>query len=73
MGSSSTKQTKVESQGQVTDNVVVQDAVNIESKEMLLLLILIVVILLINLGVKIYQCHSHGLKKKYQGRVPAIA
>lgn len=63
MGSSDSKEQKLENQGQVNTNVVIEDDVQFKNNHLLLLLYIIVVILILNLIYKIIAVVRKQAKK----------
>lgn len=75
MGSSPSKvESKVvDATVNVNNNVVIQEEVDVYSDEIVILLGIICVIKVIELLLAIYNNYTRKMKKRYQGRVPAIA
>lgn len=63
MGGSDSKQ-EVQSNGQVTNTVLVNDKVNVYNNEMFILLCVLVALKIIQLVLYLYSTHVRGLKKK---------
>lgn len=69
MGGSTSKVTKtIEADGQVNNNVVIQDTVSVKSDEMLILLTIIALVNGAQLIYTIYTQYKKALKKKYTNR-----
>lgn len=73
MGSTQTKdeQKTVDTTGQVNNNVVIQETVDVYSSEIVLLLSVIVVLKLIEFLCYVYMQHARKMKKKYSGNEKA--
>lgn len=58
---------KVETNGEITNsnNIVIEDAVTVESREIVILLLIITIIKLIEFAIYIYNNHVRKIKKKY--------
>lgn len=71
MGGNSSKDNKIDSQGEITNTVVVEDDVksgNDGMKIVQVCLVIIALILFIGALFKIYQCIVHKAKKRYSAR-----
>lgn len=55
----------VDSTGEVNNNVVVQETVDVYSSEMVILLSILCILKIIELGCYLYTTHNRNLKKKY--------
>lgn len=71
MGSSKSKATKIDSAGQVNNNIVVEDTVNVHNEQFLIILWIICAIKIIEFIMHIARHYGKGLKKKYTN-APAI-
>lgn len=60
---------KIENEGQINNNVVIQDSVEIFNFEISLMLLIIVIIKVIEFLVFVQRVHGHRMKKKYQRSV----
>lgn len=63
MGSSNSK--KVDSAGEVVNNITVSDKVEVQNLELLVLLYILVSLKVLELVYKIYKGHKKSLKKRY--------
>lgn len=57
----------VDSTGQVNNNVVVQETVDVYSSEIVILLGVLCILKILELGCFLYMNHKKSLKKKYAG------
>lgn len=55
----------VENDGQVTNNVIIQDTINVYSFEIIIMLLIITVLRVIEFVCIIYSNHTRNLKKKF--------
>lgn len=65
MGSSKSKEMKVDSQGQVNTNIVIDDTVNVHNQELLIILYIICAIKLIEFVMNIARRYGKCMKKRY--------
>jgi hypothetical protein len=75
MGKSNSKnveQKTIESDGQVNNNFVIQDRVDVYSQELVILLGIIALIKILEFGYFIYSQHNRSLKKKFERNQKAI-
>lgn len=72
MGGTTSKDTKIDSAGQVNTNIVVEDTVNVHNGQFLLILWIICAIKIIEFIMHIARHYGKGLKKKYANNAPAI-
>lgn len=63
MGKTQSKQ--ADNNGEIINNVNIEDTVSVESKQILFLLVLIIVIKAVQFLYVLYKDHKRGLKKKY--------
>lgn len=70
MGSTSSKDPKVDSNGQVNNNVIIQDSVQLQihNAEILYLLYTITVIKILEFIVFVYNSHAKRMKRKYNNQ-----
>lgn len=66
-----TQSKEADNNGQVVNNVVIEDTVNIENKQIALLLLIIVIIKAAEFAYKLYKDHKRSIKKKYLN-TPAV-
>jgi len=67
--SSNDESAKIENDGQINNNVVIQDSVEIFNFEISLMLLIIVVLKIIEFLYFLQRIHTRKMKKKYQSNV----
>lgn len=67
------KHAKTSNNGEIINNVMIQDTVKIDNPQIFFLLCAILVVLLANLLYKVYRNHRRGLRKRYLGSPARVA
>lgn len=68
--SSKSEDKTIDTNGNVNNNVVVEESVNIYSFEIIALLTIICIIKIIELACYLYVRHEKKIKRKYAGQIP---
>lgn len=63
MGTTNSK--NADNNGEIVNNVIIEDTVNIENKQIVLLLTIIAAVKILEFLYTIYKDHRRGLRKKY--------
>lgn len=70
MGSSESKEESkvIDSNGQVNNNIVLTESVDIKNLEIVVLLYIICIVKFLEFIVFVYKCHQKHIKKKYRNQ-----
>lgn len=67
------KNTKTSNNGEIVNNVTVQDIVRTDNPQIFFVLCAILIVLILNMVYKIYMNHRRGLRKRYLSSPARIA
>lgn len=67
------KNSRASNNGEIVNNVTVQDIVRIDNPQIFCLLCAILIVLILNMVYKIYMNHRRGLRKRYLSSPARVA
>lgn len=66
--SNEAKETKLETSGEINNNVIIQDTVTVHNNEIIILLYIIAILKMAEFIIYIYNQYMKTIKKKYEAR-----